>query len=133
MAADYAADRTEPIALRLRHPLELASQRVNWVTRRREFFYASPEEAKEHLLELSGELLEYTDEPEALEYRRSLNHAKAIASGEAAPSPQETPAPELVTSDGFETIRLTHDRFGQLAASSGTMASATRQPWTDHG
>jgi uncharacterized small protein (DUF1192 family) len=80
----------------------LASQRVNWVNRRREFFYASPEEAKQHLLELSGELLEYMDEPEAVEYRQSLNHAKAIASGEPAPPSLEIPLPELVTPDGCD-------------------------------
>lgn len=60
----------------------LADRRVNWVNRRREFFYVSPGEAKQHLLELAGELLEYTDEPEAVEYRQSLNHAKALAAGQ---------------------------------------------------
>ena len=56
----------------------LADRRVNWVNRRREFFYVSPAEAKQHLLELTGELLEYVEEPEALEYRQSVNHATAV-------------------------------------------------------
>jgi hypothetical protein len=57
----------------------LADRRVNWVNRRREFFYATPEEAKRHLIELAGELLEYTDEAEALEYRQSVNHVKTLS------------------------------------------------------
>lgn len=38
---------------------------------RREFFRATPAEVKAHLAELTGEMLEYTDLPEALEYRQS--------------------------------------------------------------
>ncbi len=60
----------------------LADKRVNWVNRRREFFYVSPGEAKQHLVELAGELLEYAEEPEAVEYRQSVNHARAMAAGE---------------------------------------------------
>lgn len=56
----------------------LADRRVNWANRRREFFYVSPAEAKRHLVELAGELLEYVDEPEALEFRQSMNHARSI-------------------------------------------------------
>jgi len=40
---------------------------VNIVNRRREFFKASPVEAKAHLAELAGELLEFQEVPEALE------------------------------------------------------------------
>jgi hypothetical protein len=50
----------------------LSSVRVNSVNRRREFFRASPTEVKVHLGELSGELLEFTEVPEALEYSQSL-------------------------------------------------------------
>ena len=50
----------------------LSSVRVNSVNRRREFFRASPTEVKVHLGELAGELLEFTEVPEALEYRQSL-------------------------------------------------------------
>lgn len=49
----------------------LADRRVNLVNRRREFFYASPEDAKQLLLELAGHILKYEDLPEALEYHQS--------------------------------------------------------------
>lgn len=54
----------------------LADRRVNLVNHRREFFYATPEEAKEHLLALTGNLLQYQETPEALEYRQSLTQAQ---------------------------------------------------------
>lgn len=57
----------------------LAERRVNVVNRRREFFKASPLEAKGHLAELAGELLEFEDVPEALEYRQSLTLARGPA------------------------------------------------------
>lgn len=49
----------------------LADRRVNKVNARREFFHATPAEAKAILAELAGELLEFRDEPEALEWRAS--------------------------------------------------------------
>lgn len=49
-----------------------AELRVNIVNRRREFFSVAPARVKEHLTELAGELLEYHDVPEALEYRQCL-------------------------------------------------------------
>ncbi|WP_244282482.1 DUF4041 domain-containing protein [Micromonospora chersina] len=55
----------------------LADRRVNLINQRREFFYATPHEAKEHLLELTGSLLQYEEIPEALEYRQSLTQAKS--------------------------------------------------------
>lgn len=66
----------DAVGLEAKLHARLADRRVNWVNKRREFFYATPEEAKGHLVELAGELLEYTDAPEALEYRQSLNHAQ---------------------------------------------------------
>jgi hypothetical protein len=57
------------------HP-RLADRRVNLVNRRREFFYATPQEAKQHLLELTGSLLQYEEVPEAPEYRQSLTQAR---------------------------------------------------------
>jgi len=54
----------------------LAASRVNVVNRRREFFRASPLEVKRHLMELAGELLEFQDMPEALEYRQCLAQAE---------------------------------------------------------
>jgi hypothetical protein len=53
----------------------LADRRINLVNRRREFFRATPAEVKEHLLELSAEVLEYEELAEALEYRQSVSSA----------------------------------------------------------
>ena len=54
---------------------ELAARRVNRVNHRREFFYATPAEARDLLKELTGELLEFKELPEAIEYRQSINNA----------------------------------------------------------
>jgi len=51
----------------------LAAARVNVVNRRREFFKATPLEVKALLAELAGELLEFQEIPEALEYRQCLS------------------------------------------------------------
>ncbi|MFG3343140.1 DUF4041 domain-containing protein [Glycomyces sp. NPDC048151] len=49
-----------------------AEHRVNKVNLRREFFYVTPLQVREALAKLAGEhLLEYTDEPEAYEWRAS--------------------------------------------------------------
>lgn len=50
----------------------LADARINTVNLRREFFRVSPLEVKGVLGQLAGELLEYTEVPEALEYRQVL-------------------------------------------------------------
>ena len=55
----------------------LADRRVNRVNKRREFFYITPSEAKAHLLALAGDLLEYTEVAEAVEYRQSVNEAQS--------------------------------------------------------
>lgn len=49
-----------------------ASRRVNRVNNRKEFFKVSPAEAREALSRLSGELMTFVEEPEALEYRQGL-------------------------------------------------------------
>lgn len=49
----------------------LADRRVNRVNLRREFFHVTPTEAKTHLTELAGELLQFADLPLAEEYRES--------------------------------------------------------------
>ena len=56
----------------------LDSRRVNTVNRRREFFRATPLEVKAHLAELAGELLQFQDVPEALEYRRSVVQPEVV-------------------------------------------------------
>lgn len=50
----------------------LADKRVNQINLRREFFKVTPQEAKTHLAALAGELLQFTDVPEAIEYREGL-------------------------------------------------------------
>ncbi len=52
----------------------LADRRVNQVNLRREFFRATPAEARDHLLELTGDLLQFEETPEALEYHQSRTH-----------------------------------------------------------
>ena len=53
-----------------------ADRRVNRVNLRREFFYATPVEALEQLRGLTGEVLEFSEIPEALEFRQSLTRAR---------------------------------------------------------
>ena len=55
---------------------QLAKVRVNIVNHRREFFRATPLEVKGHLAKLTGELLQFQDVPEALEFRQCMtSHA----------------------------------------------------------
>jgi peptidoglycan hydrolase CwlO-like protein len=49
----------------------LADRRVNRVNLRREFFYASPDEVKAELMDVAGDLLEWEESPEALEFHQS--------------------------------------------------------------
>jgi hypothetical protein len=66
----------------------LADRRVNEVNRRREFFYATPTEVKAVLVELTpGELLEFQELPEAVEYRQSLRmHENGAPAGDRVPA-----------------------------------------------
>jgi hypothetical protein len=50
--------------------------RVNTVNLRREFFRVTPAEVKALLAELAGELLEFQEVPEALEFRQSVRAAR---------------------------------------------------------
>lgn len=50
-----------------------ADRRVNFVNERREFFFVSPAEVRDVLLEKAGGLLQYTEAPEAVEYFQSLS------------------------------------------------------------
>ncbi|MDX6235049.1 MAG: hypothetical protein QOH68_4209, partial [Nocardioidaceae bacterium] len=49
----------------------LADRRVNRVNLRREFFYATPAEARDLLKALTGELLQFDEMPEAVEFHQS--------------------------------------------------------------
>lgn len=62
----------------------LAERRVNRVNLRREFFYATPEEVRAHLVELTGELLQYDDFAEAVEFRQSQSQSQAGVGGGAS-------------------------------------------------
>ena len=64
-----------------------ASRRVNRINTRREFFYATPAEVRDALSRIAGNLLEFTDEPEAEQYRLSLQMAAEEKTGGT-----ETPA-----------------------------------------
>lgn len=48
-----------------------SERKVNWVNERREFFFASPAEVREVLATKVGNLLHYTDEPEATQFHQS--------------------------------------------------------------
>lgn len=48
-----------------------ADRRVNHVNQRREFFFATPAEVREVLMEKVGNLLEFTERPEATQYLQS--------------------------------------------------------------
>lgn len=48
-----------------------ARAKVNRINNRREFFYATPAEVREALLQVDGNVLEYTEEPEAEQFRQS--------------------------------------------------------------
>lgn len=56
----------------------LADRRVNRVNQRREFFYATPAEAKELLSQLTGEMLQFEEFAEATEFRQSRDEAPAL-------------------------------------------------------
>lgn len=55
----------------------LADLRVNTVNHRREFFHATPLEVKGLLSELAGELLQFQEAAEAIEYRQCLHEQRA--------------------------------------------------------
>jgi hypothetical protein len=58
-----------------------ASHRVNHVNQRREFFFATPAEVRTVLTEQIGNLLEFTDEPEARQYFQSRKYWPESVSG----------------------------------------------------
>jgi len=57
----------------------LSDKRVNRVNQRREFFYVTPAEARDHLTALRGDLLQYEDLSEALEFRQSQRKTQRSA------------------------------------------------------
>lgn len=55
-----------------------AARRVNLVNAHREFFYTTPHEVKEALLALRGDLLTFTEAPEALEWHQSMTTRQTL-------------------------------------------------------
>lgn len=60
-----------------------AEKRVNRVNLRREFFYATPAEVREHLAEVAGDLVELREDPEAEQFRESQMLAEQGLTGSA--------------------------------------------------
>ena len=67
----------------------LASSRVNLVNGRREFFRVTPQEVKACLSEFPGELIEFRETPEALEYRQTvrIQASKSFLAAEVSANP----------------------------------------------
>jgi hypothetical protein len=66
----------DAVGLETRLHQRFADQRVNRVNTRREFFHVSPAEVRTALQDYAGQhLVEFTDEPEALEWRASRSSA----------------------------------------------------------
>ena len=73
----FFSDDAVSVETELHH--RFAAKRVNRINARREFFYATPAEVREVLKDIAGNLLEFTEEPEAEQYRLSLEEARASA------------------------------------------------------
>jgi hypothetical protein len=56
-----------------------ASQRVNWVNDRREFFFATPAEVRTVLASKVGNLLEFVEEVASTEYLQSVSNWPEVA------------------------------------------------------
>ena len=73
----FFSDDAVSVETELHH--RFAARRVNRINARREFFYATPAEVREALKDIAGNLLEFPEEPEAEQYRLSLEEARASA------------------------------------------------------
>jgi hypothetical protein len=65
----------------------LAEHRVNFVNMRREFFRVHPNTVREMLDGFGATMVEYVEEPEALEWRQSENARQELLAGIASPVP----------------------------------------------
>jgi predicted nuclease with TOPRIM domain len=70
----------------------MEDKRVNRINLRREFFYATPEEVKAHLVAVAGDILTFTDTPEAAEFHQSRHFAKDLDLPEGPSSSAEPSA-----------------------------------------
>lgn len=64
-----------------------ASRRLNWANNRKEFFFASPAEVREVLAAKLGNLLEFQEHAESLEYLQSARYWPAIDEAFRGPAP----------------------------------------------
>lgn len=71
----------DAISLEAKLHHHFVDRRVNLINTRREFFYATPSEVKEVLLEADGNILEFQDVPEAEQYRQSLQLSQKTQDG----------------------------------------------------
>lgn len=60
-----------------------ADRRVNRINPRREFFFASPTEVRDRLVQIAGNLLEFNEVPDAEQYRLSVAAREGDGSAEA--------------------------------------------------
>lgn len=81
----FFAEDAVTIETELHHAF--SSSRVNMVNERREFFFATPEKVREVLAMKVGNLLEFTDEPEATQYLQSKKYWPPELSALASPPP----------------------------------------------
>lgn len=79
----YFSDDAVALETELHH--HFADRRVNFVSERRGFFFATPAEVRTVLLETAGGLLEYTEAPEALEYFQSVSRWPVGAKPQTGP------------------------------------------------
>jgi uncharacterized protein YlxW (UPF0749 family) len=71
-----------------------SSRRVNRVNQRREFFFATPAEVRTVLLEQVGDLLQFTQEPEATQYLQSRGYwREALPAQPGVPNEHATVSP----------------------------------------
>jgi hypothetical protein len=68
----YFSDDAVTLETELHHAF--AGARLNYVNQRREFFFASPDEVRAVLAEKVGNLLEFVEKPEALQYNQSRKY-----------------------------------------------------------
>jgi uncharacterized protein YceH (UPF0502 family) len=87
-------------AVRLESELHehFASQRMNWVNNRREFFFASPGEVRAVLAQKLGSLLEFAESAESTEYLQSVRYWPAPS----APRSALDPASGAIGSPAFD-------------------------------
>ena len=112
----------DAVSLETRLHQSLAHRKVNFVNPRREFFYATPAEVRAELSTIAGAmLLEFTDSPEAIEWRASgsVDRKTPEPAADAAAEALEALS-DAVDSDG-DAVEDAEDSV--LLADEGTLPS----------